>query len=1605
MELQKRRYFIDERGVRHALEDADTTIRPDGTKVRFVGYDAEETDQLTKNDDGTFTFERGEVGGDLFTETVADIIDEGNFKDVQYTGEKGYYGRDLGNLVNPEGEKLDATLYSAGIAKLAPWTTAENTKLKLEGDMYRKFFGDANDPYAKYREALDEERQTQGLRFKTKALDESYYDPNFHNDVAFRDNNRTIDNKPRSVLSGAGDAFGMGFDGIKEGAFGYLDAIGQMTEIEMLENLGEQGVMRARDRLTNTPDLVLDYKEVDSLSKGFQYVLNNAAMSAPYMITTFAALASATVAAPLVGLKGVGILAAAGVPNSIVYAGQTWNDMEGELGFSQFLAASMSGVGQATLEYLAIPALMAPVKVFSKAGQDKIIKTLQNKGMSKAEATETFKLAFAKNQKDYLTTITKTTGAKFTPNDFASFSASSLGKAAGRGTLVETLTEVGQESLQMATAAGFSDKKYSAQEVRDRLINAAIAGGTIGGGLSSAGNVYRQGKNKLNAKLYTRADQDRINTFQQYHLGKVQEDGRVKSINERIVDEDRLAARETRDNATIEFNKSDLIQNAAVELNAEKEKVKIAQQTVDDVQKKLEDEQAFDSELKSLNIDGKTYTAKTLRRDLQNDLKTYKKNLKFQQKKVNELEKKLSDAEKDTEILANLEVNKAGQNNLVSVLADNYDRAVKGARNYFKNNNRAADYITNAALGVSKMFRALERVAIKPEDAVKDDTIMDIIGRVFGALGDATNSGQNFKEFQEEIIYKTKSLVNEALIRTSLLGKVGLMKHGDALAISKRIIEFAEKNDNTLFAAFFAERMLNNYLTLQTNGIAPIDITFEKFINKASGSFLSEEDINLLDQLGFSVSSNEIMLSEVKQVQGILDNKRYFNNEVSLKNIYSSEVERQELSKLYEAGMMLKKAYDYNWALTNKTINEEGDGRTKLEYSPDAWWKHQGFDWKKAKKNPAGFKAFLRKELDYGAEQAKEVYDRIAKRGETTINIVSAVDNEIGEVTSAKYSLLNPNNSGRPFIFSENAAKLYKAKGISNWTNNNLFETMNKTAIDTGRYVSNAKYFGEGGKKLHRMFLRIAKNGNVPPQVLQQFAYYIKSSIDSANGNFNRIESTRMAALNSFLSSWAVLAGLPLSMPSSIPEFGMVYFDIKDDEMFAKASSTLMKQLSGSFTNALDAEVTRAKKLLAQSKLDVSQSSVVDRLATGERDIAFARLHEAFFRGVGITGVTQIQRRIEAVIGLDAIKHAFDVLDLAPTKPVNRQIPVDGKPVAITVSEFNFEKFTQIELEMYNQLTSLGINVQDMMTLFQDLDSVSRDNLFEITDGIDVKSSIEQVDEDGVVRFRDLSQRERAFRKVLKQQYQRDFINTRGAVGEFDQYLANEADALVDEIDSAISNALYRYINERIQLPGHSNRPLMYQDPHYQLLFQFQGFISTFTSNIIPKLYDRAIARGHVKAKYDAFALITLLIVLGGMSQYLKDLIKFGKPSPYLDDAGYMQRAVYASGVLGTYERIADAIVPLYPQRNEGIEGFINAIVGEAGPGARNIQNVLSGTGQLLEGETERAANTLFKTAPLIAPATGARRAGADILHGDNPLRNAELPTAKDVKTFFLGEF
>ena len=121
-----------------------------------------------------------------------------------------------------------------------------------------------------------------------------------------------------------------------------------------------------------------------------------------------------------------------------------------------------------------------------------------------------------------------------------------------------------------------------------------------------------------------------------------------------------------------------------------------------------------------------------------------------------------------------------------------------------------------------------------------------------------------------------------------------------------------------------------------------------------------------------------------------------------------------------------------------------------------------------------------------------------------------------------------------------------------------------------------------------------------------------------------------------------------------------------------------------------------------------------------------------------------------------------------------------------------------------------------------------------------------------------------------------------------------------------------------------ANRPLIYQDPRFALFTQFQGFIATFTANHIPKLWGEYVKRGTPAMKYNAFAIMTTMIMLGFASQYLKDLIKYGElrkfgpdDHPYLNQSEYLQRGIRASGLLGTGERVLDQFFPLYEQRSD----------------------------------------------------------------------------------------
>ena len=188
--------------------------------------------------------------------------------------------------------------------------------------------------------------------------------------------------------------------------------------------------------------------------------------------------------------------------------------------------------------------------------------------------------------------------------------------------------------------------------------------------------------------------------------------------------------------------------------------------------------------------------------------------------------------------------------------------------------------------------------------------------------------------------------------------------------------------------------------------------------------------------------------------------------------------------------------------------------------------------------------------------------------------------------------------------------------------------------------------------------------------------------------------------------------------------------------------------------------------------------------------------------------------------------------------------------------------------------------------------------------------------------------------------------------------------------ENTLHEATFNFVNEAIVLPQAANRPLIYQDPRFALFTQFQGFIATFTANQIPKLWDEYVKRGTPAMKYNAFALASTMIMMGFVSQHLKDLIKYGGKTPHLEGADYIQRGVRGSGLLGTSERILDQFFPLYEKNSQGkSEWAFNQVAGESAAISYG-EKLAKAAGSILSGDKEKAVYQGLRAAPVLGPLT-----------------------------------
>ena len=435
---------------------------------------------------------------------------------------------------------------------------------------------------------------------------------------------------------------------------------------------------------------------------------------------------------------------------------------------------------------------------------------------------------------------------------------------------------------------------------------------------------------------------------------------------------------------------------------------------------------------------------------------------------------------------------------------------------------------------------------------------------------------------------------------------------------------------------------------------------------------------------------------------------------------------------------------------------------------------------------------------------------------------------------------------------------------------------------------------------------------------IKELAKDTKNVIDSITGNFNRLTNKAWEGVQNTILQWTTLTGLLLSGLSSLPEFGTVALDVTGNAEAKQAiNNTIHGMADGlkDFVNSVEesaaaglkSEFSEGQKVRANRGFEESLPFVLDRVGgTPSRAGLYKRL--GLDENVGGAGIMSWAHdklfsinQLERITTMQRAINASMAVDFIRNRAMRLAAHTDG------------ETYTGRLQDDYRQLRELGL---DVPSLIEDVRSMS--------DGASEFSAI--LEQDDTSYYSD---------------YNRFKINLEVGVKNF--------------------------VDFRVQNPGAANRPLWTQDPHWRLFTQFQGFTSTVTTTIVPKLWHgqlgAAVRTKNPAMAYNTFALVVLMMSLGGLSQWVKDLLKYGESSPYLENDDLLYRALLSSGVLGQFEKAVQVINPLYSKPGETIPGRI--IETSAGPFGRQVGNLADAAFYQSKGNTDAALRAFLKNVPL----------------------------------------
>ena len=564
----------------------------------------------------------------------------------------------------------------------------------------------------------------------------------------------------------------------------------------------------------------------------------------------------------------------------------------------------------------------------------------------------------------------------------------------------------------------------------------------------------------------------------------------------------------------------------------------------------------------------------------------------------------------------------------------------------------------------------------------------------------------------------------------------------------------------------------------------------------------------------------------------------------------------------------------------------------------------------------------------------------------------------------------------------------------------NIFKNVETYAKSQARYLSHAKFLGKDARIISQKLNEIEKNflpayGKDKAKLeVDRMAFELHNIFNAESGNYKRAKTKDGKKVESITRSYLLvttLAGLSLSAITSFVELALTgrSFRAEQIDTVLRAQgvelATLLKRGMGEIANVAN-KATGATPHLETAMYLSNGQRIINLLGYGDYSLGAAtttgvteinvwqqNIMKGFFKWNGLQGWTNYTRAVRAAIATDFINDKLKTI--ADYSYLVQQDNLEvGKPNAADITLSVNDEIVTADGRSFSSLDTKEI---DIITK-----EVTQAKEYLRNLGMDVETFV-----DFYMRYQlNIEARNREQYKIIAnpKSSQRAIVDAQKAIIAGNAEVNKTSDILIDNSNDLyyltpdelefrndqLREAVFNFVNEAVALPMAMNRPLIYQDPRFALFTQFQGFMATFTANHLKKMWDEGVVRGSPSMRYSTFITVGSMIMLGFASQALKDWIKYEDgENEYLDNAQWIQRGVRSSGLLGTYERVIDQFMPLYPQGKRGdttIGNWVLSSVASESPGISNLKRMITGTSDIVSGDIKKGTKKWFQSAPIV---------------------------------------